>query len=147
MSVHSPDAATPSSDPIGDILRSSKTIAVVGLSSNPFRPSHEVAAYLRSVGYRIIPVNPNESEVLNVKAFARLEDIPEPVDIVDVFRRPEEVPEVADSAIAIGAKVLWLQLGITNAAAAAKARAAGLRVVEDACVLVEHKKRKLQILG
>ena len=144
MNLHRPDAATPSSDPIGDILRSSKTIAVVGLSSNPFRPSHEVAAYLRSAGYRVIPVNPNESEVLGIKAFARLEDIPEPVDIVDVFRRSEEVPTVADSAIAIGAKVLWLQQDITNAAAAEKARAAGLTVVEDACVLVEHKRRNLE---
>ena len=104
-----------------------------------------MAAYLRSAGYRIIPVNPNESEVLGIKAFARLEDIPEPVDIVDVFRRPEEVPTVADSAIAIGAKVLWLQQDVTNAAAAEKARAAGLTVVEDACVLVEHKRRKLEI--
>jgi predicted CoA-binding protein len=144
MNLHRPDAATPSSDPIGDILRSSKTIAVVGLSSNPFRPSHEVAAYLRSAGYRVIPVNPNESEVLGIKAFARLEDIPEGVDIVDVFRRSEEVPTVADSAIAIGAKVLWLQQDITNAAAAEKARAAGLTVVEDACVLVEHKRRNLE---
>jgi predicted CoA-binding protein len=92
----------------------------------------------------VIPVNPNESEVLGIKAFARLEDIPEPVDIVDVFRRSEEVPTVADSAIAIGAKVLWLQQAITNAAAAEKARAAGLTVVEDACVLVEHKRRKLE---
>jgi len=145
MNLHRPNAATPSCDPIGDILRSSKTIAVVGLSSNPFRPSHEVAAYLQSVGYRIIPVNPNESEVLGIKAFARLEDISEPVDIVDVFRRSEAVPTVADSAIAIGAKVLWLQQDIRNAAAAEKAQAAGLNVVEDACLLVEHKRRKLQI--
>ena len=142
MNLHRPDAATPSSDPIGDILRSSKTIAVVGLSSNPFRPSHEVAAYLRSAGYRIIPVNPNESEVLGIKAFARLEDIPEPVDIVDVFRRSEDVPPVADSAIAIKAKVLWMQLGVENAQAAEKAHAAGLTVVENACLMVEHKRRR-----
>jgi len=142
MNLYRPHAAAPSLDPIDDILRSSKTIAVVGLSSNPFRPSHGVAAYLQSAGYKIIPVNPNESEVLGIKAFARLEDIPEPVDIVDVFRRSEEVPAVADSAVAIGAKVLWLQQDITSPAAAEKARAAGLTVVEDACLFVEHKKRK-----
>lgn len=141
VNIYRPDAATSSLDPIGDILHSSKTIAVVGLSSNPLRPSHEVAAYLQSVGYRIIPVNPNESEVLGIKAFARLEDVREPVDIVEVFRRSEEVPPVADSAIAIGAKVLWLQQDITNYGAAKKARAAGLTVVEDGCMLVEHKKR------
>lgn len=142
MNIYRPDAATSSLDPIGDILRSFKTIAVVGLSSNPLRPSHEVAAYLQSVGYRVIPVNPNESEVLGIKAFARLEDVPEAVDIVEVFRRSEEVPPVADSAIAIGAKVLWLQQDITNSGAAEKARAAGLTVVEDGCMLVEHKKRR-----
>ena len=124
------------------ILRGAKTIAVVGLSSNPMRASHGVAEYLKAAGYRIIPVNPNETEVLGEKAYARLEDIPEPVDIVDVFRRAEEVPGVADAAIAIGAKVLWMQLGIENAAAAEKARAAGLLVVENACLLVEHKRRK-----
>jgi len=144
MNLYRPDSVTPSLDPIGEILRSSKTIAVVGLSSNPLRPSHGVAAYLQSVGYRIIPVNPNESEVLGIRAVARLEDIPDPVDIVDVFRRSEEVAPVADSAIVIGAKVLWLQQDITNAAAAERARAAGLTVVEDACIFVEHKRRKLQ---
>lgn len=133
---------TPAIDPIAQILRESRTIAVVGLSSNPARPSHHVAEYLQSAGYRIIPVNPNETEVLGAKAYARLEDIPDRVDVVDVFRRPEEVPSIADSAIAIGAKVLWMQQGITNAAAAEKARAAGLAVVEDACMLVEHKKRR-----
>jgi uncharacterized protein len=129
-------------DPIAQLLRQSKTIAVVGLSSNPRRPSHEVAAYLQSVGYRIIPVNPNESEVLGQKSYPRLEDVPEPIDIVDVFRRPEEVPPIADSAIGIHAKALWLQQGITNPLAASKARAAGLLVVEDACLFVEHKKRR-----
>ena len=123
-------------------MGATKTIAVVGLSSNPMRASHDVAAYLKAVGYRIIPVNPNETEVLGEKAYARLEDIPEPVDIVDVFRRAEELPAVANSAIAIKAKVLWMQLGIENAAAAEKARAAGLVVVENACLLVEHKQRK-----
>ena len=131
-----------SSDPIADLLRSSHTIAVVGLSSNPCRPSYEVASYLQSAGYKIIPVNPNESEVLGAKSYARLEDIPEPIDIVDVFRRSEDVPPVADSAIAIHAKVLWLQQEITHPASAEKARAAGLTVVEDACLLIEHKKRR-----
>ena len=134
--------AKPATDPIAQILREFKTIAVVGLSSNPARPSNHVAQYLQSVGYRIIPVNPNETEALGAKAYARLEDIPEPVDVVEVFRRPEEVPAIADSAIAIGAKVLWMQQGITNTAAAEKVRAAGLTVVEDACMLVEHKKRR-----
>lgn len=141
MKLHLPDHSPSTPDPIAQILRAGKTIAVVGLSSNPRRPSHEVAAYLQSAGYKIIPVNPNESEVLGEKSFARLEDIPEPIDIVDVFRRPEEVPPVADSAIAIGAKVLWLQQGIAHAGAAEKARAAGLIVIEDACLLVEHKRR------
>ena len=145
MILHRPDGAAVSPDPIAEILRSAKTIAVVGLSSDPFRPSHEVAAYLQSVGYRIIPVNPNETEVLGIKAFARLEDIPGPIDIVDVFRRSEDVAPVADSAIAIGAKVLWLQQGITHPAAAEKAQSAGLTVVEDACLYVEHKKRKLEV--
>jgi predicted CoA-binding protein len=135
-------SAMPSPDPIADILRQSKTIAVVGLSSNPARPSNHVAEYLQSVGYRIIPVNPNETEVLGAKAYARLEDIPERVDIVEVFRRAEEVPPIANSAIAIGAKILWLQQGITNESAAENARAAGLSVVQDACMLIEHKKRR-----
>ena len=127
---------------MGQILRGGKTIAVVGLSSNPMRASHEVAEYLKGAGYRIIPVNPNETEVLGEKAYARLEDVPEPVDIVDVFRRAEEVGAVAESAIKIKAKVLWMQLGIENAEAAEKARAAGLVVVEDSCLMVEHKRRR-----
>jgi len=142
MLLHLPDRASPSLEPITQILRESKTIAVVGLSSNTRRPSHQVASYLQSVGYKIVPVNPNESEVLGQKSYSRLEDIPEPIDIVDVFRRPEEVPPVADSAIAIAAKVLWFQQGITNSAAAEKARAAGLIVIEDACLFVEHKRRR-----
>jgi predicted CoA-binding protein len=142
MKLHIPENFDTSSDAVAQILRAGKTIAVVGLSSNPMRASHEVAAYLKIAGYRIIPVNPNETEVLGEKAFARLEDVPEPVDIVDVFRRAEEVPAVAESAIKIRAKVLWMQLGIENAEAAEKARAAGLVVVEDACLLVEHKRRR-----
>ena len=142
MKLHIPEKFNTNSDVVAQILRGSETIAVVGLSSNPMRASHEVAAYLKSAGYRIIPVNPNETEVLGEKAYARLEDVREPVDIVDVFRRAEEVPAVAESAIGIKAKVLWMQLGIENAEAAERARAAGLIVVEDACLLVEHKRRR-----
>jgi len=142
MNLHLPENYDANSDVVAQILRGGKTIAVVGLSSNPMRASHEVAAYLKNAGYRIIPVNPNETEVLGEKAYARLEDVPEPVDIVDVFRRAEEVPAVAGSAIKIKAKVLWMQLGIENAEAAERARAAGLVVVEDSCLMVEHKRRK-----
>ncbi|HEY4978692.1 MAG TPA: CoA-binding protein [Candidatus Acidoferrum sp.] len=140
MKIHQPDGANKSTDPIADILRQSKTIAVVGLSSNPARPSFGVAQYLQSAGYRIIPVNPNETEVLGEKSYGRLEDIPESVDIVDVFRRAQDVPPIAESAIKIGAKALWLQQGIENSAASEKARTAGLLAIEDACLLVEHKK-------
>ena len=142
MKLHIPEKLDTSSDVVAQILRSAKTIAVVGLSSNPMRASHGVAEYLKNAGYRIIPVNPNETEVLGEKAYARLEDVPEAVDIVDVFRRAEEVPGVAESAIRIGAKVLWMQLGIENADAAEKARVTGLVVVEDACLMVEHKRRR-----
>ena len=142
MNLHLPENYDANSDVVAQILRGGKTIAVVGLSSNPMRASHEVAAYLKNAGYRIIPVNPNETEVLGEKAYARLEDVPEPVDIVDVFRRAEEVPAVAGSAIKIKAKVLWMQLGIENGEAAERARAAGLVVVEDSCLMVEHKRRK-----
>ena len=142
MNLHIPENFKTSSDVVAQILRGTKTIAVVGLSSNPMRASHEVAEYLKNAGYRIIPVNPNETEVLGEKAYARLEDVPEPVDIVDVFRRAEDVPAVAESAIKIKAKVLWMQLGIENAEAAERARAAGLVVVEDSCLMVEHRRRR-----
>jgi predicted CoA-binding protein len=142
MKLHIPEKFNGGSDVVAQILRSARTIAVVGLSSNPMRASYGVAEYLRAAGYRIIPVNPNETEVLGEKAYARLEDVPEPVDIVDVFRRAEEVPAVGESAIGIGAKVLWMQLGIENAEAAERALAAGLVVVEDSCLMVEHKRRR-----
>ena len=132
-------------DPITDILNTCKTIAVVGLSSNPMRPSHGVSEYLQSAGYRIIPVNPNEVEVRGEKSYARLEDVPEKIDVVDIFRRAEFVPQVVESAIRVGAKVVWMQLGIENEDAAEKARAAGLAVVEDACMLIEHRKRKISL--
>jgi len=125
---------------IEDILKASRTIAVVGLSASPARASNGVAAYMQRAGYRIIPVNPNESEVLGERAYPRLEDIPEKIDIVDVFRRSEFVSEVVDSSIAIGAKTVWMQEGVEDEAAAQRARAAGLDVVMDRCILKEHRR-------
>ncbi len=143
MKISAPDSATRSADVIGDILKNYKTIAVVGLSSNPMRPSNSVSEYMQDSGYRIIPVNPNETEVLGEKCYARLEDIPksDPVEIVDIFRRSANIPPVVDSAIKIGAKVIWMQQGIAHQAAAQKALAAGLIVIEDACILIEHRLR------
>ena len=134
------EAARSSADPLTELLRSSKTIAVVGLSSRVLRPSHGVAQYLQAVGYRIIPVNPGESEVLGEKAYAALEDIPVPVDIVDIFRRTDAVPDIVESAIKIGAKVVWMQEDVIHEAAAERGRAAGLAVVMDRCILKEHRK-------
>jgi len=114
---------------------------VVGLSSNPMRPSFGVTEYMQEAGYRIIPVNPNETEVLGERSYARLEDVPEKIEIVNVFRRAEEVLPVVESAIRVGAKVVWMQSGVENAAAAEKALAAGMVVIEDACILVEHRRR------
>ncbi len=128
-------------DAIAELLKNAHTIAVVGLSSNRMRPSYGVAEYMKNAGYKIIPVNPNEREVLGERAVARLEDIREKVDIVDVFRRSEFVPEVAGSAIAIGAKALWLQEGVIHEGAAKRARDAGLFVVMDKCILKEHARR------
>ncbi|HEV2288080.1 MAG TPA: CoA-binding protein [Candidatus Acidoferrales bacterium] len=128
-------------DKIGQLLETSRTIAVVGLSSSRMRPSYGVAEYMQGAGYKIIPVNPNETEVLGVKAAKRLEDIREKVDIVDVFRRPEFVPEVVESAIKIGAKCVWMQEGVVNEQAARRAREAGIFVVMDRCILKEHAKR------
>lgn len=141
MRVLLPQGAQRNGDAIGEILKTYKTIAVVGLSSNPARPSYGVTEYMKKAGYRIIPVNPNEREVLGEKSYARLEDVPEKIEIVDIFRRAEDVPPVVESAIRAGAKVIWMQLGIENAEAAEKARAAGMIVVEDACMLVEHRRR------
>ena len=145
MKVLLPDGAPPSADPIFDILTKYKTIAVVGLSSNPMRPSYGVTEYLQSAGYHIIPVNPNETDVLGEPSYASLEEVPQKIEIVDVFRRPEEVASVVDAAISVGAKVIWMQLGIANEPAAEKARAAGITVVMDACILVEHKKRRQKL--
>jgi len=122
-----------------ELLDTCKTIAVVGLSSNSLRPSYGVSAYLQRVGYRIIPVNPVEKEILGEKCYASLKDIPEPVDIVDVFRNPDAVGPIADDAIAIGAKCLWLQEGVINTEAAEKAANSGLKVVMDHCILKIHR--------
>jgi len=125
-----------------DVLARAKTIAVVGLSDKPDRDSNEVARYLQSQGYRIVPVNPMITEVLGEKAYPSLSAIPADVrvDLVDVFRRSDQVPPVAEEAIARGAKVLWMQLGVENAEAAAKARGAGLTVFENLCIMVQHRR-------
>ncbi len=120
------------------LLGGARVVAVVGLSDKPGRDSYHVAAYLQSRGYRIIPVNPAVKEVLGERAYARLEDVPERIDVVDVFRRPEAVPGVVASAIAVGAKAVWLQEGVVHNEAAAAARAAGLTVVQNRCMLKEH---------
>ena len=134
------DLLDPDESAIAGLLASSKTIAVVGLSSKTFRPSFGVSQYLQSAGYRIFPVNPNESSILGEKCYARLEDIPEKIDIVDIFRRSELVPEVVESAIQIGARAIWMQEGVSNEPAAARARRAGLFVVMDLCIAKElHK--------
>jgi hypothetical protein len=145
MKILLPEGAPPAADPIFEILTKYKTIAVVGLSSNPARPSYGVTEYMQSAGYQIVPVNPNETDVLGEPSYACLEDVPQKIEIVDVFRRPEEVPSVVDAAIKAGAKVIWMQLGIANEPAAEKARAAGLTVVMDACILVEHKRRRQKL--
>jgi uncharacterized protein len=126
-----------------EMLREGKTIAVVGLSSKRLRPSHGVSAYMQEHGYRIIPVNPAETEVLGEKAYATLGEVPAPVDIVNVFRQPEFVPEIVDEALRLGVKYLWLQEDVVHEAAAAKARAAGVKVVMDRCILKEHRRLML----
>jgi hypothetical protein len=125
---------------IADALKNAKTIAVVGLSSNPMRASHGVSAYMQAQGYRIIPVNPHEDFVLGEKSYASLRDVPEKIDIVNVFRRPEFVPEVVDQAIEKKAPVVWMQEDVIHEQAAQKARQAGIFVVMDLCILQEHRK-------
>jgi predicted CoA-binding protein len=129
-------------DSIREILKTSKTIAVVGLSSRRMRPSYGVAEYMQSAGYKIVPVNPNETEVLGEKSYSRLEDVPERIDIVDIFRRSEHVPDIVESAIRVGARAVWMQEGVFHAAAAERARQAGLFVIEDSCILKEHMSRR-----
>ena len=135
-----PALSLPGEREIQTILRDCHTVAVVGLSGHPYRPSYGVAAYLQSAGYRIIPVNPKEAEVLGEKAYARLEDVPEKIDVVDIFRRSELVLPVVESAILIGAKAVWMQEGVVHEDAAQLARDSGLMVVMDRCILKEHRR-------
>ena len=128
-------------DPIADLLKSAKTIAVVGLSDSPLRPSHGVSAYMQTHGYRIIPVNPQVDEVLGERAYASLLDVPEKIDIVDIFRRPEFVGEIVDQAIRLRVSAIWMQEDVVNENAAEKARKAGIFVVMDHCILKEHRAR------
>lgn len=130
----------PSDDAVRDILGSPRTIAVVGCSSNPLRDSHDIARLLQSRGHRVIPVNPAETEILGERCWPSLRDVPEPVDVVDVFRRPEFVADVARDAVAIGARVLWLQLGVIDERAALEAQRAGLTVVMDRCPKIEYRR-------
>jgi predicted CoA-binding protein len=128
-------------DPIHELLSRIKTIAVVGLSSSPLRPSHGVSAYMQAQGYRIIPVNPNISEALGERAYPSLLDVQEKIDLIDVFRRPEYVDEIVEQAIQLKIPALWLQEDVVNERAAEKARQAGIFVVMDRCVLKEHRAR------
>ena len=140
VNAHSPVNGTPFATTAFDrlrILRETRTIAMVGLSSNPFRPSHFAAIYMLAEGYNVIPVNPREQEILGQRCYPSLRDIPVSVDLVDIFRDPSAVPPIVEEAIAIGAKVIWMQLGVINEIAAQRARAAGLEVVMDACVTSE----------
>ena len=131
----------PLRDCITKLLETSKTLAVVGLSSKPARPSCGVAAYMQRRGYRIIPVNPNEASVLGERSYASLDAVPEPFDIVVIFRRSEHVPALVESAISRGARAVWMQEGVAHEKAAARARAAGREVIEDRCILKEYAKR------
>ena len=126
---------------IARILDECRTIAVVGLSSNPLRPSHGVSSYMQRHGYRVIPVNPNETEVLGEKSYPALADVPDQIELVDIFRRSDEAGTAVDEAIAVGAKAVWLQEGIIDRAAAERALDAGLLVVMDRCWLKEHMRR------
>ena len=129
---------------ISEILQSARTIAVVGLSGKRFRPSHGVAEYMQRAGYRIIPVNPRETQVLGETSYADLEGIPEAIDIVDIFRRSEFVPEIVEAAIRKRAKVIWMQEGVIHEAAARRATEAGLAVIMDRCILKDHRRLGLQ---
>lgn len=134
-------ASLPKSDPVAELLRRSKTIAVVGLSDSPLRASHGVSAYMQTQGYRIIPVNPEIEEALGEKAYARLEDVTEKIDIVNIFRRSEFVDEIVDAAIRLKVPAIWMQETVVSEKAAQRARAAGILVVMDACILKEHRAR------
>jgi uncharacterized protein len=134
-------ASFPQSDPIAELLKRARNIAVVGLSGNPLRPSHGVSAYMQSHGYRIIPVNPHLKECLGEKAYATILDVPEKIDIVNIFRRPEYVEEVVDQAIQLKVPAIWMQEEVIHEKAADKARKAGIFVVMDRCILKEHRAR------
>jgi predicted CoA-binding protein len=123
-----------------EILEKYKRIAVVGLSSNTWRASYGVSRFMQTVGYEITPVNPNETEVLGMKAYSTLDEAPGPIEIVNIFRRPEFVPDIVDAAIRRGATVVWMQEGVVHEEAAQRARAAGIEVVMDRCILKEHMK-------
>ena len=134
-------SALPQADAIADLLKRSKTIAVVGLSNSPLRPSYGVSAYMQTNGYRIIPVNPNIKGALGEKAYASVPDVPEKIDIVNIFRRPEFVGEIVDQAIQLKVPAIWMQEEVVNEQATEKARKAGIFVVMDRCILKEHKAR------
>jgi len=129
---------------IAEILGEARTIAVVGLSAKRSRPSHGVAEYLQRAGYRIIPVNPNITEALGEKSYASLDAVPEPVDIVDIFRRAEHVPDIVEAAIRKGAKTIWMQEGVVHEDAARRAESAGLTVIMDRCILKDHRRLGLK---
>jgi predicted CoA-binding protein len=133
-------SADPRSDRLKHVLSTMKTIAVVGLSTDPSKDSYRVADYLKQHGYRIIPVNPGADEILGEKSFPDLKSIPEPIDMVDVFRRPEHVPDIAKEAVAVHAKVLWLQLGIESEEGEKIAREGGLTVIQNECTKREHER-------
>lgn len=130
----------PGADEIKEILSKYKTVAVVGLSDNPERDSYRVAKYLIEHGYRVVPVNPGRDTILGLKSYPDLKSIPFPVEIVDIFRKPEAIPPIVDDAIAIGAKVVWMQLGLAHNESAKKARDAGLQVVQNKCMKIEHSR-------
>jgi len=134
-------ATVPQTDPIRELLANSRTIAVVGLSNDPMRPSHGVSAYMQTHGYRIIPVNPQIESALGEKAYASLLDVPEKIDVVNIFRRPEFVEEIVNQAIQVKAGTIWMQEDVVHEKAAEKARRAGIFVVMDRCILKEHRSR------
>lgn len=133
--------ATVTTDPITDLLKKAKTIAVVGLSDSPFRASHGVSAYMQAQGYKIVPVNPTIESALGEDSYKSLREVKEKIDIVDIFRRSEFVPEVVDQAIELKVPVIWMQEGVIHEQAAEKARQAGITVIMDKCILKEHRKR------
>jgi len=134
-------ASLPNADPIRQLLERAKTIAVVGLSDSPLRPSHGVSAYMQAHGYRIIPVNPTIAEALGEKSYRSLSEVPDKIDIVNIFRRPEFVEEVVDQAIQLRVPAIWMQEGVIHQKAAEKAQRAGIFVLMDICILKEHRAR------